>query len=99
MEGIWPNHGCSIGVVRPIISPFRGEDPGSNPGSSTTHLHKQTIERSFGQFQRKKISSNQPHSSSFSSLLPGNGTELFEDGKGVFCAEAVPAYPKFSGAS
>ena len=29
----------SCGVVRPIMSPSRGDDPGSNPGTSTKIPH------------------------------------------------------------
>ena len=34
MEGEWRGY-RSCGVVRSIMSPARGDDPGSNPGTST----------------------------------------------------------------
>ena len=37
MEGGWQRH-RSCGVVRSIMSPSRGDDPGSNPGTSTKHV-------------------------------------------------------------
>ena len=37
MEGGWQRH-RSCGVVRSIMSPSRGDDPGSNPGTSTKYF-------------------------------------------------------------
>ena len=37
MEGGWQCY-RSCGVVRSIMSPSRGDDPGSNPGTSTKHV-------------------------------------------------------------